>query len=416
MRYRESTLGPILVAAVLATLSSVFAAPAETEVGPPPSYAEMRKLAGDGHRAEALLMAEGILEGHPGDLDTRIYYGILLSWEKRYEEARAQLNRVLLESPDYADARTALINVESWDGKWERVDELARSAQAKNPESSNDLLNWARALRNMNRTQDALGVLEGLIEKQPRNREARGLRESIRDDMRRWAVHINQYSARFNDGRSGWQERQLTLRRHTEAGTIGVGYTRTVGFGLPDSLISVDFYPRFRPGTYGYLAAEYSPQQNLYPKTRMAAEIFQTLPRATEVSFGIRHFEFPTPKRLYTASLTRYFAANWMFTARTYLSGDQTGISKSIHMLFRRYFDGPEKYIGIRYGVGASPFEVRSLNDIELLKSHTFIGDVNWRFNSGLGFSVLTGFSFQGPYNRLGLQQLTLSTGVNYRF
>ena len=40
-----------------------------------------------------LALAERILLARPYDIDTRLYYGAVLSWEGRYEEARTQLER-----------------------------------------------------------------------------------------------------------------------------------------------------------------------------------------------------------------------------------------------------------------------------------------------------------------------------------
>ena len=390
--------------------------PVISQATPPGNYEDVRNLALEGKRGEALALAEQILAAHPDDLDTRFYYGTILSWEGRYDEARQQLEQVLEKSPGYADARFALINVEIWSGNWERVTELATAGEQLNPETNSYLLARAKALRNLDRPQDAIDVLNQLLEREPNNHEARGLRETIRDSLRRWQVSSNQYYIAFSDSRKHWEEQRYKLTRYTGAGSLSLGATRTKGFGYRDSLYTAEFYPKFRPGTYGYLAMSYSPKAVLYPRTRYAAEIFQSLPKGMEASFGVRQFQFPKPLRLYTVSLTKYIGAYWMVTGRTYMSSTDNGISQSLQMLVRRYIDGANKYFGFRYGIGASPYAVRSINDIQLLKSHTFGGDFVWRFNGGWGVFFSGGISMQNRYQQNSLYQYLLNMGVNYRF
>jgi YaiO family outer membrane protein len=410
-----SILSLVVVSASAQALQLSSTEPAE-EASTVQGFSDVRKLALLGDRNAALMLAERILRDNPGDVDTRLYYGIVLSWEGRYPEARRELEQVLETSPTYADARLALINVETWDGHWDRVEELSIEGRELSPTNAGFLLAEARALRNTNRPREAVEVLDELVRLKPDHREARGLRESILEDMRRWQVSTNQYYIWFSDSRSHWEERQFSLSRYTSAGSVTLGYTRTLGFGIPDELASAEIYPRIRPGTYGYAAVAYSPNAILYPRTRWAGEVFQTLPHGMEGSIGVRYFAFDQPIRLYTASLTKYVAGYWMVTARTYLSHDETGTSHSWHMMVRRYFDGPERYVGVRYGIGASPFEVRSRNDIQLLRSHTFIADLKWRFRGGWGLNVMGGLSTQGGSASPELRQYSLSAGMNYRF
>ncbi len=401
---------------VLEAMVTVAPTPAVSPATSNANHEDVQRLALAGKRAEALALAEAILDARPYDVDTRLYYGTVLSWEGRYAEARDQLEQVLDKSPGYADARFALINVEIWDGNWERVTELASAGEEIDPETNSYLLAKAKALRNLDRPQDAVDTLDKLLDHEPNNHEARALRETIRDGLRRWQASSNQYYIFFSDSRQHWEETRYKATRYTSAGSLSFGATRTNGFGYRDNLYTTEFYPRIRPGTYGYLAMSYSQNAVLYPRARYAAEIFQTLPKGMEGSFGVRQFQFAQPFRLYTASLTKYFAGYWMVTARTYMSSAEAGISQSLQMLLRRYYDGPNKYIGLRYGIGASPYAVRSINDIQLLKSHTFGADFVWRFDGGWGMFFSGGISLQNRYQRSNLYQYSLNLGLNYRF
>ena len=74
--------------------------------------AKAREAARTGHRAEALTLLEAHLAQAPEDVDARLLYGLVLSWEKRYDAARPVLQQVLTRAPEYTDARVALMNVE----------------------------------------------------------------------------------------------------------------------------------------------------------------------------------------------------------------------------------------------------------------------------------------------------------------
>ena len=66
--------------------------------------------------ADALRLRESHLNETPRDVDARLLYGLVLSWEGRYDEARPALQQVLTQAPTYADARVALMNLEYWSG------------------------------------------------------------------------------------------------------------------------------------------------------------------------------------------------------------------------------------------------------------------------------------------------------------
>src|SRR5689334_14495356 len=78
--------------------------------------ARARAAAADGRRAEGITLLEQHLATSPRDVDARLVYGLILSWDGQYDRARAALREVLAQAPEYMDARVALMNVEWWSG------------------------------------------------------------------------------------------------------------------------------------------------------------------------------------------------------------------------------------------------------------------------------------------------------------
>ncbi len=107
-------------------LACLFTAPLRA-AGQDDILTKARAAATSGRRAEALSMLETHLAEAPRDVDARLLYGLVLSWEGRYDEARPVLQQVLTQAPGYTDARVALMNVEYLVGPFHRSARAGRS-------------------------------------------------------------------------------------------------------------------------------------------------------------------------------------------------------------------------------------------------------------------------------------------------
>jgi len=376
---------------------------------------QARNLATSGKRPQAIALLEQHLREHPRDIDSRLMYGIILSWDGRYEESRRALDAVLETSPDYTDAREALIRVEMWDDHPDRAERLAREGQSRDPGNANYLLARVKALRDLKRDKDALELANNLLELEPANKEALHLREQLTERGRKWDAGVDHFYSWFSDNGSGWRESSVTFKRMFSIGRVGVRFTQASRFGFNSRMVEVEGYPRLRPGTYLFLNGGFSPDRQLFPAYRFAGEVFQNLPLSMEGSFGFRRFRFNAPFTLYTGSLGRYFG-NYLISTRTFLSHDELGWSPSLQYSVRRYFDDHEKFIGLRYGRGASPFEVRRANEVGVLRSNTFVAEFNGKLNARWVYNLTCGISFQDRYGRKGVRQYILDGSLDYRF
>ena len=145
-----------------------------------------RRAAASGDRAAALAMLEERLAAAPRDVDARLVYGLVLSWEGRYDEARTALQQVLTQTPAYADARVALMNVEYWTG---------RSTEAK-------------------------ALADQVLARDPGNTTARAVRERLAAAARPWWVHTSYSVDSFSEDRKPWQEVAVSLVRRTPVGSL----------------------------------------------------------------------------------------------------------------------------------------------------------------------------------------------------
>jgi YaiO family outer membrane protein len=378
---------------------------------------EARSLATSGQRPEALKMLQDRLSKAPDDNAARTLYGTVLSWEGRYDEAREELSRVLKSRPDQGDALPALLNVELWSGHPEKAETLARDALKRSPGNPTLSLFLARALKEQNRRDEARAVIDQVLEKDPGNDEARNLWRTVQGPYD-WYVAYGYVRDDFTDDTFDWRESRFELKRRIGRASLIGRWNHSERFGTTDDQYEVDSYPSFRPGTYAYFNAGYSPDSpstDLYPHYRAGAELFQSFTHGWEGSLGLRWLKFTDSVNIYTASVSKY-RGNWLYMLRTYVTPDSVGTSASYHATVRRYF-GAETYLGARYARGSS-VEAKSINvnDTEVVDSETVEGQADILITPRWELSLRVGHSREERANLDDLKDTYVTSRVAYRF
>ena len=344
--------------------------------------AAARKTA-ETRRPEALAALELHLASHQRDVDARLLYGLLLSWEARYDESRRELQTVLVQAPAYRDARVALMNVEWWSGH------LAAARDA------------------------AATILAG----DPGNQPARDVRAQADALSRPWSAGISYSHDAFSDGRAPWHETATSIARLTPRGSVILRVSDARRFALGDQLVETEIYPRLRAGTYAFLGVGLSADEILYPANRVAFDLYQSLGGGFEVSGGYRRLAFATATSIYVATMTKYIG-NWMLTGKVFhVPGDGSLDSTSYHGGFRRYFGGDgTSYAGLTYSHGFSREEIRNVADLTTLDSDTIRGEIDRQLAGRFRAFTAVGTSRQERQGRPRLWQTSLNAGLLVQF
>ena len=337
--------------------------------------AQARQLAYSGreHRDQALALLKQHLDQEADDSEARVLYGIVLSWQGRYDEARKQLNVVLDARPDHGDALPALINVEFWSGHPDNAESLARNALVRQPDKINLLILDAKALIKMNRNSEALRVLNHVLTLDPTNRDARRMRRELTVTTLKREVYINHSYDWFSDGRNGQLETTLSFSNPTPAGSVITRINRADRFGEVDYQPEIDYYPHIRSGTYANVNVGYSIHGSLYPSYKVGGDLFQSVGHGFELSGGYRRMDFSSGVDVYTFAVAKYYG-NFLFTGRGFVVPGSPGTSGTA-LLTARYFLGSEglhNYVEFRYSHGASPALAQTTQDIEVLSSSRY--------------------------------------------
>jgi YaiO family outer membrane protein len=374
-----------------------------------------RALVVSGQRGEAIALLQTVVAASPADSDARVLLGTVLSWDGRYDEARHELDLVLAGSPTHGDALLASINVELWSDHPERAVELTRRGLRQRPADPDYLLARARALIALNRPAEAGDALDRLRAIDPRNAEGDKLRQGMQERLRPWQLRAGSSYDEFSDRRVAWRESHVSVGRETPLGPVSVKGARAQRFGLQDDQLEVEAYPRFRPGTYAYVAAAYAPDAILYPEYRYAVDVYQSLGAGFEGSAGFRRLGFGNGVTIYASSLSKYYG-NWLATGRVFVAPHAAGATRSYNGSLRRYLGGAGTYVGVKYGRGAWREELRTVDDFEVLDSDVGGAEATVILRRRFELNLSASYSREDRVERRNVRQYSISTGIGFRF
>ena len=363
--------------ALVVLLLSAGAASAQEDI-----IATARSANSAGQRPKALALLQSHLSSTPRDVDARLVYGLMLSWDGRYDEARIEFLRVLAQTPEYKDARVALMNVEWWSG----------------------------------RTSEASDLATQILTTDPGDPQARLMRQRLDARTRPWNVATDYSVDSFNDGTNPWQEFSVSAGRQTSHGSFIFRGTNASRFGYRDQLVEFEAYPRLRAGTYAFVSVGAATNRDLYPDYRAAFDLYQSVGRGVELSGGYRRLQFTDPVSIYVGTATKY-VGQWSLTERVYFVPGDDSNSWSFHTETRRYLgNAGTSYIAGTYSHGFNRDEPRGVGDSIRLRSNTVRGQLNVDASRRTRFTITVSTSRQERALRSPLWQTTVSAGTGYRF
>lgn len=389
---------------------------AEGQTGSPDDlYQQARQRAFAGERREAKELCEKALEMSPNHVDARLLLGRLHAWDGEYDAARRELGQVLKAKPDYVDAREALIDVELWSDNPREALRLAEEGLAL--DANNQTLNYkkARALRALGDLKGAAGAVDNALKTEPKFSEARIFGQQLKEEKEKYRAKIEYSADLFDQTFDPWHLVTFSLSRRMSWGSLVGRVNYAARFGREATQFEVDAYPRIRKGTYAYLNAGYS-SSTIFPQKRFGSEIYQSLPRSFEASFGLRHLRFSGEGvTIYTGSVGKYYGNYW-FSFRPYLTPSSIGRSFSGNFTIRRYLDDGESYLSLVAGAGSAPDE--RFSTFELIRLNSQKIGFEGRKQIGRDWGIVASFGFENQELKFGgtRKRYTFNFGIEKKF
>lgn len=326
------------------------------------TYQEAKDLAYNGQRKEAREICRRIL-AKEFDADVAVLMARTYAWDGQYDSSRVVIASVLKIYPSHWDALDAISDVQYWDEKYLDAIRYCDIALTKDAGEEHFMLKKAKILNAIEQYDDAIQLLEALLEKNPANVEARNKLSAIRISRHKNRIKLAYTYDYFEkeSNRDPWHFAALSYSRKTALGTVIGRVNWAERYGDKGFQYEMDAYPSIGENNYAYLNFGFS-DLSIFPKLRTGAEWYHNFPKAFEGSLGLRALYFSNSSTyIFTGTVGKY-AGNYWISLRSYVTPSSTGTSVSGSIQTRRYFADPENYIGLRLGYGISPDD-RSYGD-----------------------------------------------------
>ncbi len=214
---------------------------------------------------------------------------------------------------------------------------------------------------------------------------------------------------------AAWRLAAVSVETRRQAGTFIGRVNLARRFETNGVQVEADAYPRFGRNTHAYFNAGHSGSP-VFPEWRYGAEVFQILPRAIEVSAGIRHLAFAgSPVTLFTGSVGQY-AGNYWFSLRPFFRDTDEGLKASAGLTARKYYENTDSYLGARLGYGRMPSEFVDPSQLLLATSASAGFHGSRPVSPRTIVTWLLSYEREDPVSGATRNRWDIGTGVKLRF
>jgi len=390
---------------------------------PDSSFELARELAFNSERKRAQDTLLSILTKYPNYHDIRAFLASTYSWDGNYNKAKKEFAYVLKNAPDRLTTWEAAIKNELWSETPFNALELANKALGHFPNNPEILYLKASAEDNANNKEEALKTIEGLLKDNPNHEKAKSYKASLIDKLSHNVIGLSSSVDVYSEVFDPMQFYLLKYARQTKLGSIHAKFNFSRRFGSNGGQFEVDMYPRIVKGLYAYVNFGMS-GSSLYPDIRYGAELYKSLPKSFEASFGFRALKYSSTTIIYTGSVG-WYTGNSYWSFRSYVTPGDGGSSKSGTLNYRKYRSDADNYFSIDAGMGFSPeiyrfdFEGNEHEIINLKSQKLNVGYYFTSANNKNSWGLKTGVSHQeitfDPGSYFWIYSVSLSWQVKFR-
>ncbi|HXB44954.1 MAG TPA: YaiO family outer membrane beta-barrel protein [Puia sp.] len=304
---------------------------------------------------EAKQLALQALEKSPSYADVEIFLGRVYSWNNQYDSARYHFLKVLSTAPISEEASIAYADLEYWNDHYEEALRICNNALAVYPASEALLLRKAKILNATKNPKEASNITNELLKNNKHDSAALAFSSKLKD-----AAAVNILSISYDNSSfdkqydKPWQFASISYGRYTKLGSVFARVNYANRFGENGIQGEIDAYPHINKTFYSYVNFGYSNNVGVFPKYRAGFSLYANLPKSFEGEAGLRFLYFTSSTFVYTFYLGKYYK-NFLFSARTYITPSNVGVSQSYTLAGRYYFKGADDYVGLSAGQGISP-------------------------------------------------------------
>ena len=240
-----------------------------------------------------------VLEISPDYTDVTVFLGRIYSWNKQYDSARINFQKILDQKADYEDASIAYADMEYWADNNKKALSIIDSALVYHPESNDLLLRKAKVLNALRDYKGAHKIVNDILEEDKTNTGARVLAARLYNNAALNKIGISYdyfyFDKQFADP---WHLVSLDYSRLTKMGSIIGRINYANRFGKNGVQYEVDAYPHISKTFYAYANFGYSENVGVFPQWRAGFSLYANLPRSFELELGSRFLYFSSPTNI----------------------------------------------------------------------------------------------------------------------
>jgi YaiO family outer membrane protein len=291
--------------------------------------------------------------------EIEIFLGRVYTWNNQYDSARYHFLKANI--PINEDASIAYADLEYWNDNYKEALNICDSALSVYPASEPLLLRKAKILNAMKKPAEAIVITNQLLKNNDHDSAALDLATTIKNASKVNILSVSYENSSFDKQYDqAWQFSSISYGRYTKFGTVIGRINYANRFGENGVQGEIDAYPHISKTFYSYLNFGYSNNVGVFPNYRAGFSLYANLPNSFEAEAGMRYLYFTSATYIYTFYIGKYYK-NFLFSARTYLTPSDAGISQSYTLATRYFFKGADDYLGLSAGKGLSPDETNQV-------------------------------------------------------
>ncbi|MET7029203.1 YaiO family outer membrane beta-barrel protein [Sediminicola luteus] len=394
------------------------------EKSPEASFATAQNLAFKGDRSEARDTLKVILTANPNFHDARVLLAKTFSWDKQYENARKEFNKVLSHDKMIKDAWIGAINNEIYAENYYLALGLSNKA-LKYLKLDQDLsLLKARAINSIGEVPSAIDWLQDHLRRFEGDTAAKAFYRELKDQVNVNSIGISTTAEVFDIVYDPMAAVSVDYKRVTSLGSISANVNYGHRFGVDGIQYGLDLYPKVTKNIYTHLTYSFS-KAEIFPKNLIGGEVYLKLPNAMEASLGGKYYDFENSTATVITGSFGMYKGNFYYSFRPYITPvPNASPSFSGALDVRKYLKTAKNYFGGVISYGFLP-ELTQLNINNQLISETVLYLESQRLN------LVYQFPSKNLQNLWKLQAGALrqelvfdserfvwsvSAGINYRF
>ncbi len=324
----------------------------------------------------AIGQLEEMLQLRPLEYDGRILLARIYYWKLDYSLAITTLSPVVHRAPSDAETQLLYLNLLLATKQLEQLNEHLAGLPIEIQQQGAFEFCRIQALQLAGKNEEALLAINSYLVLYPDNSQARQLQQLLIRLVANQAILVDIEMNHFNVPIDNWYSLAIGYENRLQPGPLQVRLHLANRFQLTAAQLETDFYPRLNDKTTAYIGFGLS-NNTLFSAFRLGGEIYRSLPKAWEISVGVRYLSFKNnPLTTYTLAATKY-VGNYYFSIRPFIIPFQSSIYLTSSFSSRRYFSDSRHYLGLSAAIGNSPDMDFRLNDpnIENLNPDLYLLD-----------------------------------------